>query len=221
MKTAGRKPIETGPRSAGGDVDAHDLRDSQVVDQRDGGVDAGDDQEGDHGEAAGDDERLEDRELAHEADHRRDADEADEDRGEGDGNERCTADEAGVIGDFFGAERVAEEGDDGEAAEVHEDVGGEIEEEGGDGFAGADDVGAGELHGGGDGHDHVAGVGDCGVGEEAFDVGLAVGGEVAEGAGDGGEDGEEEDDEVADGGEGGGAVGEGRMDLIRRRLGGQ
>ena len=57
---------------------------------------------------------------------------------------------------------------DGEGAEVHEQVDGQIEQDGLGGDEGR--VDAGVVNASRDGAEHVAGMGDGTVGEEAFDV---------------------------------------------------
>ncbi len=85
-------------------------------------------------------------------------------------------------------------GDDAEGADVHEGVGQDVVEQRGNALV-ADRPGAGvEGTGGlvgGEADQHVAGVGDRGVGQEALDVALGDGDHVAEGHRQEGEDGNE------------------------------
>ena len=100
--------------------------------------------------------------------------------------------EAVEIGDVIAAGRLGDDGHDEEREQRHEQIRGEVEKDGGAGEGGAD---------GDDAEEEIAGVADAGVGEEAFEVGLRDGGEVAEDHGGAGDDGEEREDFFLQGGD--------------------
>ena len=111
--------------------------------------------------------------------------------------------------DFFDGAVGRVEGDqDAERAEGHQGVGAEVEEDGvgaEDGFGAIRSV----AEGGGEADEEVSGVGDRGIGEEAFEVVLSEGDGVAQGHGEDGEDGGEQDGLVGDEGEVGDLGGDG------------
>ena len=87
---------------------------------------------------------------------------------------------------------MRDDGHDEEGKQGHEQIGGEVEDDGGAGEGCAD---------GDDAEEEVAGVADAGVGEEAFEVGLREGGEVAEDHGGSGDHGEKRKDFFLQGGD--------------------
>ena len=84
------------------------------------------------------------------------------------------------------AEPVAKKGHNGKRAKVHEQIRTEVECDGTDGVAGTGRIDAHQRHRRRHRHHQVSGMGDGRVGQESLHVGLSVGREVAECAGDSG-----------------------------------
>src|SRR5579859_2801594 len=99
--------------------------------------------------------------------------------------------EAGVVfeGDVLFV-LAPELGNDGEGADFHQRIAQQIKEDGGIGGDGAvgGRVAGGHAGDGGEGYQDVAGMGDGAVSQEALDVGLDEGAEVADKHGERGED---------------------------------
>ena len=118
-------------------------------------------------------------ELAEEAGGEGDSDERSEEEDEQAAKERGAVDEAAIVADEGQVLVVAcYDGDNGEDADVHGRVSGDVEARGGN---------AGHAEAG-EGCEQVAGVGNGGIGQHALDVVLAQSGEVADGHGEDGDD---------------------------------
>ena len=127
-------------------------------------------------------------ELGDEATQRRKPDKAEQADGHHHAQPRTLALQSPVIGDLLAVGPVADQCHDCERAEVHEQVDRQVEQ-----YA-LDTVGREHLvailerdEHGDDAGQHVTGVGDCRIGEHPLDVGLKVGGQVAEGRTDHGD----------------------------------
>ena len=136
----------------------------------------------------------EDGELGRKPRQRRHAEQAEHYDRQADGQPGRAADQPGVVGDPFAADLVSQEGHRGECTQVHEQVDPGVEGHRGDGQPGLPWIAADDGHRGCHRHHHIAGMGDGGVGQQPFDVGLTVGGQVAEGARDGRQKGDQPDD---------------------------
>src|SRR5215216_6701187 len=131
--------------------------------------------------------RLEDHELGVPAGGRGDAGQREQEGRHGDPEGRGAAGQAGVVGDQVGWLALADQGDDGERAQVGEGVDQQVDEHGLEGLLAHRRVGGRADR---ERDQHVAGLGDRGVGEQADHVGLSQGDHVAEQHGEGGQDGE-------------------------------
>ena len=172
-------------------IDRHHLDHSQVVKQADRRIHAADqqqhEQEGPARLTVGVVDRGKNGKLADESSQGRQAHQAEHRHRHQHDDYRRTADQPRIVGDFFAPQPIAQKSDDGEDAQVHEQIDKDIKCQGGDGSTGGGRIDGRQGQSCRHRHHHVAGVGDGRIGHQAFDVRLAVCGQIAERACDGGQ----------------------------------